>query len=181
MKEIDQLRRILEATEDDGARADDPTSAEAVDLVTNGHHGAPEIAVEDDVLRPRRGPDGRALRGSNKSVILEVIRDNPGVAAPEIAGLTDLKREVISATIYRLKKQGAVVDYGTGVRIAVASAKKRQFILGLAKARPGIDLADLADVAGLDPIVASVTVGEMLDRGELAREGNGLTAALDRG
>lgn len=181
LREIAQLQRILKVTEEGEAGAEEPGFAEAAGLTSdrskNGNDNGdqkPEFAVANGVLRPRRGPDGRAVRGSNKSVILEVVRANPGIAAPEIAALTDLKREVISATIYRLKKQGAVVDYGNGVRIAVAPAKKRRFIRELAETKPGIGLSDLADVAGLDPAVATVTVDHMIDHDELASKDDGL-------
>lgn len=164
LKEIEQLQEILRVTEENGTNGDDAILAPE----------APEFAVEDGVFRPRRGPDGRAVRGSNKTVILEVVRANPGIAAPEIAALTDLKREVISATIYRLKKQGALVDYGKGVRIAVAPAKKRKFILEVVTGRPGISVPELAEVAALDPVVAAVTVEQMIEHEELSDADGGL-------
>jgi hypothetical protein len=168
LKEIAQLQKILEVTKDGAPDSNGTGGDTAVDL--------PEFAVEDGVLKPRRGPDGRAVRGSNKTVILEVVRANPGIAAPEIAALTDLKREVISATIYRLKKQGAVVDYGKGVRIAVAPAKKRKFLLEVVSDRPGITVAELADIASLDPSIAAVTADYLVEHDELTRDGEGLTA-----
>ncbi len=178
LEEIAQLQKILKVTEQGGGGLDDDLLAEANGNGSHEGNGSsahtPGFAVEDGLLKPRRGPDGRAIRGSNKSVILEVIRANPGIAAPEISALTDLKREVISATIYRLRKQGAVADYGKGVRIAVAPAKKRKFILELTQAKPGVNLPEVADVAGLDPVVAEVTVEQMVDHGELVRQDEGL-------
>jgi hypothetical protein len=166
LKEIAQLQKILKVTTEDGV---DPDGDLPVEL--------PALATEEGVFRPRRGPDGRALRGSNKTVILEVVRAHPGIASPEVAALTDLKREVISATVYRLKKQGVVIDYGKGVRIAVAPAKKRRFMLEVVEERPGITIPELADVVSLDPSVAAVTVERMADDEELGIEADRLFPA----
>ncbi|HTT95564.1 MAG TPA: hypothetical protein VMF55_12895 [Solirubrobacterales bacterium] len=176
MREIAQLQRILAVTEE-GTEADDLSAlAEAMSNGASSGHAAP-AAAGDGVVRPRRRADGRSVRGSNKAVIMKLVRENPGIAAPEVAARTDLKREVVSATIYRLKRQKILEDYGEGVRVATAPAKKRRFIAELVGSRPGITVAEIADVAGLDPAVTDVTIEHMVAREELALTDAGLTAA----
>jgi hypothetical protein len=69
-------------------------------------------------LGSRRGRDGRAPQGSNKQRILTLIAEQPGIAAPEIARLTGLKRPVVASTISRLKRTGELCAHGGGVRVA---------------------------------------------------------------
>jgi hypothetical protein len=47
-----------------------------------------------------------------------LIDEQPGIAAPEIAKLTGLKRPVVASTISRLKRTGELCAHGRGVRIA---------------------------------------------------------------
>ncbi|MDO8188667.1 hypothetical protein Q5424_17215 [Conexibacter sp. JD483] len=68
-----------------------------------------------------RGRDGRAPQGSNKRVILDIVADHPGIAAPAIAALTGMKRTVIASTISRLKRTGELEPEGAGVRIPRAA------------------------------------------------------------
>lgn len=69
-------------------------------------------------LGSRRGSDGRAPQGANKQRILATIAAHPGLAAPEIASLTGLKRPVVASTISRLKRTGELCAHGHGVRLA---------------------------------------------------------------
>jgi hypothetical protein len=71
---------------------------------------------------PRRGRDGRAPQGSNKRAILDVIAANPGIAAPDVAALTGMKRTVVASTISRLKRTGELEAEGSGVRLAGVAA-----------------------------------------------------------
>jgi predicted transcriptional regulator of viral defense system len=168
IKEIEQLREILQVTANEGDEGAQPGAIPGA--ASNGA----KTELRDGIHCPKRGPDGRAVRGSNKTVIMELVRANPGIAAPEIAALTDLKREVISATMYRLKKQGILEDYGRGARVIVASAKKKKFILELADTKPGITAAEVADVTGLDPTVTAVTIESLRKKGELETHGDGV-------
>ncbi|HVR05057.1 MAG TPA: helix-turn-helix domain-containing protein, partial [Solirubrobacteraceae bacterium] len=75
-------------------------------VATNSALGGTRLA---SVPRPyrlgsRRGSDGRAPQGANKQRILAAIAAHPGLAAPEIAQLTGLKRPVVASTISRLKR-----------------------------------------------------------------------------
>ncbi len=167
IKEIEQLRDILQVTSEGGSPEPLPRSGA-------GPNGTGKRSG-NGLHRAQRGPDGRAVRGSNKTVILELVRANPGIAAPEIAAMTDLKREVISATMYRLKKRGVLEDYGKGARVAVASSKMRKFILELADAKPGIAETEIADVTGLDPAVVAVTIEALKKRELLEDQGDGVS------
>lgn len=169
IQEIEQLQKILEVT--GGEDADATAGGDR----GGGHGGRPSRSGSRS--SPRRGPDGRAVRGSNKTLIMEVVRDHPGIAAPELATITGLKREVISATLYRLKKQRNVEPYGRGVRVATAPPKERRFILELAEGNPGVTTAELAEVTGLDPVVTEVTVEAMKRDGELVELEGGVSPA----
>ncbi|HEY4279804.1 MAG TPA: hypothetical protein VGM91_16375 [Conexibacter sp.] len=64
----------------------------------------------------------RAPQGANKQLILGIVAGSPGVAAPEIAAMTGLKRTVVASTISRLKRMGELEAQGTGVRIPAGVA-----------------------------------------------------------
>lgn len=84
----------------------------------------PEPAGAPAPARPaaaRRGRDGRAPQGSNKRTILDIVAANPGIAAPDIASRTGMKRTVVASTISRLKRTGELVSEGAGVRLAPAA------------------------------------------------------------
>jgi Winged helix-turn-helix DNA-binding len=66
----------------------------------------------------RRGRDGRAPQGSNKRTIMDIVAANPGIAAPDIAEQTGMKRTVVASTISRLKRTGELEAEGAGVRLA---------------------------------------------------------------
>jgi hypothetical protein len=175
IREAAQLQKVLAAT----AAAED-LDLEGLDLAglaeeADRQAAGPERGSGAEVLRPRRGPDGRSVRGSNRSVILRVVRDNPGISSPEIAAITDLKREVISATIYRLKRQGVLEGYGRGVRVVLADEEARERIRRLAESRPGIDQIEIADATGLDPVVVEVSVEHLRKSGAL-EDGVGVAA-----
>ena len=65
---------------------------------------------------------GRAPQGANKQLILDIVERKPGVAAPEIAAMTGLKRTVVASTISRLKRVGELEAEGGGVRLPRGSA-----------------------------------------------------------
>jgi len=122
LSEAAQLEALLAALD-----APDPHRALPVMTVTAPAVGAsqPSAPVSPARRAPsaRRGRDGRAPQGSNKRTILDVIAANPGIAAPDIAALTGMKRTVVASTISRLKRTGELEAEGSGVRLArVASA-----------------------------------------------------------
>ena len=157
IREIAQLQKILRVTAEGEAGEVDGLDVELPDgKAGNG------------------SSNGRVARGSNRTVIMEIARDHPGITAPEVAAMKGIKRQVVSATMYRLKKQGNLEDYGKGVRVATAPRRQRKFILELAESRPGLSCTEIADAAGLDPVVAEVTVAAMQKDGELAPADGGL-------
>jgi hypothetical protein len=71
-----------------------------------------------------RGDGERAPQGSNKRRIVAVIAEHPGIAAPQIARLTGLKRPLVASTISRMKSRGELLDCEEGVRLPSASARR---------------------------------------------------------
>lgn len=107
LAEAAQLRTLLAALDDAPAPAPRLTAA-------------PRPASR---RRPSAGrPRGRAPQGANKRTILDVVASRPGVAAPEIAALTGMKRTVVASTISRLKRTGELEADGAGVRLPAAHA-----------------------------------------------------------
>ncbi len=132
---VDEIRRTAEARLDELK----PLLAEAAQLQSLLAALDANVAPQDDVgalsLVPERGSrsprlrrqtsargrDGRAPQGSNKRVILDIVAEHPGIAAPAIAALTGMKRTVVASTISRLKRTGELEPEGTGVRIPRAA------------------------------------------------------------
>lgn len=120
--EIEQLRQVL-----DSLPQASPPRATLVNPAVEQCELDPQTASPGgprlvSIPRPhrlgsRRGRDGRAPQGANKQRILATIAAQPGVAAPEIARLTGLKRPVVASTISRLKRTGELCAYGEGVRL----------------------------------------------------------------
>jgi hypothetical protein len=128
LSELEQLQSVL-------AVLDDPETcrrlATAPVLPTlGGDPGGSVLSATAPVTplrRPRRlgsapGRDGRAPQGANKQRILTVIAAHPGIAAPQIAKLTGLKRPVVASTISRLKRTGELCAHGSGVCLPDDSA-----------------------------------------------------------
>ncbi|MCL2769774.1 MAG: winged helix-turn-helix domain-containing protein [Solirubrobacterales bacterium] len=120
--EIEQLQHVLESLPSPTAR--ELLGPRAVTAVPPAAAGAVAVAPGSPNLiavpRPhrlgsRRGRDGRAPQGANKQRILAAIAAHPGLAAPEIARLTGLKRSVVASTISRLKRTGELSAHGDGV------------------------------------------------------------------
>lgn len=103
LTEAEQLRRLLAAL-DDGP----PRRLSAVPAT--------------DRRAASRARDGRAPQGANKQLILAIVAERPGIAAPEIAAMTGLKRTVVASTISRLKRVGELESYGAGVRLPRTAA-----------------------------------------------------------
>ncbi|MSW52358.1 MAG: hypothetical protein F2817_15920 [Actinobacteria bacterium] len=59
----------------------------------------------------------RRTQGANKSAILAVIAERPGVTAADIARTSGMKRTVVASTVSRLKRTGELVAEGRGVRL----------------------------------------------------------------
>lgn len=103
LTEAEQLRRLLAAL-DDGP----PRRLSAVPAA--------------DRRAASRARDGRAPQGANKQLILAIVAERPGIAAPEIAAMTGLKRTVVASTISRLKRVGELESHGAGVRLPRTAA-----------------------------------------------------------
>ncbi|MDW5596079.1 hypothetical protein VSS74_17160 [Conexibacter stalactiti] len=123
---VDEIRRTAEAR----LRELEPVLAEAEQLrVLLAAIDAPSTTLPPRLsavgsTRPadRRQRDGRAPQGANKQLILDIVARQPGVAAPEIAAATGLKRTVVASTISRLKRVGELEAHGRGVRLPRAAA-----------------------------------------------------------
>jgi hypothetical protein len=126
---VDEIRRTAEAR----LRELAPVLAEAEQLRlllaaidTPAPAGAPApprlSAVQPLHPTARRQRDGRAPQGANKQLILDIVAHQPGVAAPEIAAATGLKRTVVASTISRLKRIGELEAHGRGVRLPHTAA-----------------------------------------------------------
>jgi Winged helix-turn-helix DNA-binding len=123
LDELEQLRGVLAILEDP------ETCRQLIGApALLSEHAQPESDPASRVTPLRRsrrlgskpGRDGRAPQGANKERILAVIAEHPGIAAPQIAKLTGLKRPVVASTISRLKRTGELRAHGGGVRIAEA-------------------------------------------------------------
>jgi hypothetical protein len=117
LTELEELRSVL-------AVLDDPDSSAALvgSLSLAGPFDRALLSARSvtPLRRSRRpggkpGRDGRAPQGANKQRILAAIAAHPGVAAPQIAKLTGLKRPVVASTISRLKRTGELRAHGDGV------------------------------------------------------------------
>jgi hypothetical protein len=126
LSELEQLQSVLAVLDDpDACRRLDGASA-----LYGGPGGAaagkPALVTplrrRSERLGSRPGRDGRAPQGSNKQRIVALIAAQPGIAAPEIAKLTGLKRPVVASTISRLKRTGELCAHGRGVRVATDGA-----------------------------------------------------------
>jgi hypothetical protein len=131
--ELNQLQSVLAAL-DDPAAAAQPAHAAPHPLTTHPAvlhpmaatllAGVEPAVANANVTRLRRdrcgvnpGKDGRAPQGANKQRILAVIAEHPGIAAPQIARLTGLKRPLVASTVSRLKRNGELQQCGAGVRL----------------------------------------------------------------
>lgn len=56
----------------------------------------------------------RAAKGANKSLILGLVGEQPGITPAEIASTTGLKRTVVASTVSRLKRHGELRDHEQG-------------------------------------------------------------------
>jgi hypothetical protein len=105
LAEAQQLRDLLSAL-------DDPDGLAAAELADGSVSSLQLARAHDGVIR-----GGRAPQGANKRLILGIIAGRPGIAAPEIAALTGLKRTVVASTVSRLKRTGELEACGGGVRL----------------------------------------------------------------
>ncbi len=122
-------QRSLSPTVDEIRRTAEARLAELQPLLDEAEQLKHLLAALDDAPPARRpssaarlryapaGRDGRAPQGANKQLILDVIAREPGLAAPEIAAITGLKRTVVASTISRLKRVGELEAHGRGVRL----------------------------------------------------------------
>lgn len=133
LSEFEQLRGVL-------AILDDPDAARRLieGDANTAVYGVPASLLDGDSapvvsrLSPQRrhpsrlghkpGADGRAPQGANKQRILAVIAEHPGIAAPQVAKLTGLKRPLVASTISRLKRTGELRSHGEGVCLAKLAA-----------------------------------------------------------
>ena len=115
LTELEQLQSVLAALEESEAAREGPGEPPRLPkrplaAVRRGH---------------KRGRDGRAPQGANKQSILAVIDQNPGIAAPQIAKLTGLRRPLVASTISRLKRTGELEPHGDGVRLPATAPAER--------------------------------------------------------
>ncbi|HTB49411.1 MAG TPA: helix-turn-helix domain-containing protein [Solirubrobacteraceae bacterium] len=134
LSEFQQLQSVLTILDDPDAcnrLIDVPglSTPSGVSLLHRGQTSAvPAIAAHVAQLRnPGRlgnkpGVDGRAPQGANKQRILAVIGEQPGIAAPQVAKLTGMKRSVVASTISRLKRTGELRAHGEGVCLTESAA-----------------------------------------------------------
>jgi hypothetical protein len=113
--EIEQLRAILGLLDSRGEESNGELTAMMARAGLGG--GMPLPLVRRGRRGTKPGRDGRAPQGANKRAILEAVLAEPGIAAPEIAAQTGLKRTVVSATINRLKRRRELEPYRDGVRV----------------------------------------------------------------
>ncbi|MDO9407012.1 helix-turn-helix domain-containing protein [Patulibacter sp.] len=66
---------------------------------------------------PASSATTRRGQGANKSAILALIAERPGVTAADIARTSGMKRTVVASTVSRLKRTGELVAEGRGVRL----------------------------------------------------------------
>src|ERR1700722_16741243 len=120
LSELEQLQSVLAVLDDPNADRKLPRASAALNDLELARLGA--SANVTPLLRQsrhgsKRGRDGRAPQGANKQSILAVVAEHPGIAAPEIATLTGLKRPLVASTISRLKRRGELLAHGDGVRL----------------------------------------------------------------
>lgn len=121
--EIEQLQSVLTILDDPGAHRGLSRASTVLGDLEQAR--AESYASVTPLRRSRRGSkpgrDGRAPQGANKQRILAVIAEHPGIAAPQVAELTGLKRPLVASTISRLKRTGELQAHGEGVRLAPIS------------------------------------------------------------
>jgi hypothetical protein len=117
LTELEELRSVLAVLDDPDSHGQLVDSLAIAGPFDRAMVSAPRVAPRRHSRRPgsKPGRDGRAPQGANKQRILAVIAANPGVAAPQIAKLTGLKRPVVASTISRLKRTGELRTHGDGV------------------------------------------------------------------
>jgi hypothetical protein len=116
VEEVEQLHGVLAAL--DRANSQDPGGAPAPPRATPRTRTRSTNA-ERAVPRARRGTrpgtDGRAPQGSNKQLILQLVTEQPGIGAPEIARITGIKRTIVATTMSRLKRTGELREDEHGI------------------------------------------------------------------
>jgi hypothetical protein len=83
-------------------------------LAASGTPAGADATTDQDA--PAAGPSRRGA-GANKSAILAVIAEQPGVTAADIARVSGMKRTVVASTVSRLKRNGELEPEGRGVRL----------------------------------------------------------------
>lgn len=117
--EIEQLQGVLAVLDQPGAGRRLSSIAPTLRQIVGAGATASVTPLRRDVrIGSKRGSDGRAPQGANKQRILAAIAEHPGVAAPQIAELTGLKRPLVASTISRLKRTGELQAHGDGVRLS---------------------------------------------------------------
>jgi len=138
LTELEQLQGLLAVLDDPGGYrgpVGDPATVHGplAALIDRAQGAAPADVTplqRPQRLGSKRGRDGRAPQGANKQRILAVIAAHPGIAAPQIAESTGLKRPIVASTISRLKRTGELCAYEKGVRVpamALGGSSERIF------------------------------------------------------
>jgi DNA-binding MarR family transcriptional regulator len=142
------------------------------------------------------GRDGRAPQGTVKRLIVEAVREKPGITATEIAEVTGVKRTTVSATIHRLKRLGTLESVGrdrSRVRLPddgrppsprpvgrrpgrdgrAPQGTIKRLIVEAVREKPGITATEIAEVTGVKKDTAKATINRLRRSGELERRGDG--------
>jgi Winged helix-turn-helix DNA-binding len=113
--ELEQLRGVLAMLDEPGEERQPSISTILRSIERTERPGNVTPIRRAERLGSKRGIDGRAPQGANKQQILAVIAKHPGIAAPQIAQLTGLKRPLVASTVSRLKRTGELQAHGDGV------------------------------------------------------------------
>lgn len=108
IEEAQRLRGVLEVIE---GRTLTPIASASTTAVGAGAHQAASASGT-----------GRAAKGANKRIILDLVAKRPGITAAEIADVTGVKRTVVASTVSRLKRHGELREHSQG---GVCLAKPR--------------------------------------------------------
>jgi hypothetical protein len=108
IEEADRLRDVLQALEG-GPRAKIAARA----------HGPAKDGAGSSAAGGGVPASGRAAKGANKRIILDLAAKHPGITAAEISQRTGMKRTVVASTVSRLKRYGELREHsGGGVCLA---------------------------------------------------------------
>jgi hypothetical protein len=131
--EVEQLeaarRTLLAEREAAQARSTTPVSSEEAtrarraQIRTSILPPLEGIRGERQASRRVGGDDGAGAsngvrRDADSAAVLGVVEERPGVSIAEIVAVTKLDKDVVSATVAKLKREGELADEAGGVKLA---------------------------------------------------------------